>query len=409
MNITLNLTPELRLEQALKNAGIANPASVTKLTVNGTLTEDDCKFIRFHMGETLQKLDMRNALVENRKFSIIAFTLCSGLVHVRIPNSVIEFNGERLGECFEYCSGLTSINAHHDHPVYASENGVLLSKDKTELIFCPEGRMGVYKIPASVTKIVYGAFHNCTKLKSVTIPDSVTEIENYAFYNCINMDSVFIPVSVYKIGKPMFDEWQVTVHPDNPVYKSEGGKLKCKETKSITVNLTPETGLEQSLKNAEIDNPASVTKLTVTGMITEDDCLFICAKMRITLRELNMSGAWFEENTIPDYAFYNCIGLTSVIIPEMTYGIGYYAFSDCISLVSVNIPDLMTRFALDCFFGCTRLKSMTIPAWITETIGENAFRTLLFNSSEFKNEYIMGVFDLSDPTNCFARSLQATE
>jgi hypothetical protein len=36
MNITLNLTPELRLKQALKNAGIDNPALLTKLTVAGT-------------------------------------------------------------------------------------------------------------------------------------------------------------------------------------------------------------------------------------------------------------------------------------------------------------------------------------------------------------------------------------
>ena len=59
-HITVALTPEQRLEQALKNAGIDNPSSVVKLTVTGTVTDDDFRYIRLNMAETLQ-FDMDGA------------------------------------------------------------------------------------------------------------------------------------------------------------------------------------------------------------------------------------------------------------------------------------------------------------------------------------------------------------
>ena len=40
-NVSVRLTPTLRLKQALEKAGIKDPASITGLTITGTLTEDD--------------------------------------------------------------------------------------------------------------------------------------------------------------------------------------------------------------------------------------------------------------------------------------------------------------------------------------------------------------------------------
>ena len=73
-----------------------------------------------------------------------AFSGCSGLTSVTIPNSVTT-----IGGAFYDCSGLTSIT-----------------------------------IPYSVTTIGGGAFSGCSGLTSVTIPNSVTSIGEVAFDGC---------------------------------------------------------------------------------------------------------------------------------------------------------------------------------------------------------------------------------
>ena len=59
-------------------------------------------------------------------------------------------------------------------------------------------------IPNSVTNIGNRAFYDCSKLPSITIPNSVTSIGNYAFYNCTGLTSVTIPNSVKSIGEHAF-------------------------------------------------------------------------------------------------------------------------------------------------------------------------------------------------------------
>ena len=43
---------------------------------------------------------------------------------------------------------------------------------------------GVAIIPEGTTVIGWGAFQDCTSLKSITIPKSITEIHAYAFNEC---------------------------------------------------------------------------------------------------------------------------------------------------------------------------------------------------------------------------------
>ena len=68
---------------------------------------------------------------------------------------------------------------------------------------------------------------------------------------------------------------------------------------------------------------------------------------------------------IGNYAFYGCIGLTSVVIPDSVTKIGWYAFKNCRSLTSVTIPDSVTGIGSSAFQGCSSLTSVRIPASVT--------------------------------------------
>ena len=111
------------------------------------------------------------------------FAACSGLTSVTIPNSVTSI-GEKA---FYYCSGLTSVHIsdiaawcnidfedYYSNPLYNAHHLYLNGEEVKDLV-----------IPNSVTSIGEYAFWGCSGLTSVTIGNSVTSIWYGAFYGCM--------------------------------------------------------------------------------------------------------------------------------------------------------------------------------------------------------------------------------
>ncbi|MBR2772164.1 MAG: leucine-rich repeat domain-containing protein, partial [Bacteroidales bacterium] len=97
-----------------------------------------------------------------------AFSGCTGLTSITIPNSVTRIGNYAFGNC----RGLTSIT-----------------------------------LPDSVTTIGTGAFYYCIGLTSVTIPDSVTRIGVSAFYNCSGLTDVYYSGSEADWKKISIESW----------------------------------------------------------------------------------------------------------------------------------------------------------------------------------------------------------
>ena len=164
-----------------------------------------------------------------------AFSGCSGLTSVTIPNSVTSIGNFAFGNCygltsvtigsgvtsighgaFYYCSGLTSVTIPNSVTSIGAEafsgcSGLTSVTIPNSVTSIGEGAfrycsgLTSVTIPNSVTSIGAEAFSGCSGLTSVTIPNSVTSIGEYAFYYCSGLTSVTIGSGVTSIGGSAFD------------------------------------------------------------------------------------------------------------------------------------------------------------------------------------------------------------
>ena len=75
---------------------------------------------------------------------------------------------------------------------------------------------------------------------------------------------------------------------------------------------------------------------------------------------------------IRKYAFYNCIELTSILLPDELISIEQGAFSQCTNLALTSLPVNLKTISLEVFYRCTNLTLTSLPSGIT-SIGNTAF------------------------------------
>ena len=68
-------------------------------------------------------------------------------------------------------------------------------------------------------------------------------------------------------------------------------------------------------------------------------------------------------------AFYKCLSLTGIVIPDSVTIISNYAFEGCSDLMSINIPDGVIIIGDSAFRGCSSLTSITIPDGVISIYG----------------------------------------
>ena len=222
---------------------------------------------------------LRNAIIGNGVTSIgnNAFCECSAMTSVTIGHSVTSIGSG----AFAGCSGLTNLIM--PNTVTSIGSGACASCNG----------LTSFTIPSGVTTITKGLFQSCNNLTSVNIPNSVTSISETAFYQCYGLTSITISSAVTSIADNAFNYCRsltsIIVENGNSVYDSRNN---C--------NALIETSTNRLIQGC--------SATTIPNTI----------------------------ETIRNYAFASCSGLTSITIPSSVTTIGNYAFNNCANLYTIT-------------------------------------------------------------------------
>ena len=237
----------------------------------------------------------------------MAFYGCSGLTSITIPDSVTSISNGALYNC----GSLESIIVEQGNDVYHSAGNCLIEvESKTLIAGC---KNSIIPKDGSVTNIGEGAFRGCSGLTSVTIPDSVTNIGVGAFAGCSGLTSVTIPDGVTSIGEEAFSGCSGLTSiaiPDSVTSIGYEVFYGCDGLTSIAIPFVGE-------------------KADGTG---ETYFAYLFGGSPDSLKEVIITGG----ESIDDYAFMDCSGLTSITIPNSVTSIGTWAFADCSGLTTIN-------------------------------------------------------------------------
>ena len=369
-----NLTAEVTNGDKNYSGNVTIPSTVTYKSKILTVTSIGDKAFRDCSGLT-------SVIIGNSVTSIgqYAFYNCSGLTSFIIGNSVTS-----IGQyAFYNCSGLTSFII----PNSVTSIGVSA--------FSGCSRLTSFIIGNSVTSIGESAFRNCSGLTSVIIPNSVTSIGQYAFHNCSGLTSVIIGNNVTSIGLYAFydcDKLKTVINLSKLSLirrSNDHGSVAYYANRVINapngyvdgdfVWLENETGITLGFyvgSETDLTLPAEHKGKSITSI--GDKAFYNCSGLTSVIIGNNVT-------SIGDNAFLNCSGLTSVIIPNSVTSIGDNAFRDCSGLTSVIIGNNVTSIGVSAFNNCSGLTSVIIPNSVT-SIGQYAFH----NCSGLTSIYVLG-------------------
>ncbi len=340
--------------------------------------------------------------INNTEYSVTeiyygAFTNCTEIITLTIPNSIQSV----VTDYFDNCEALEAIYVDENHSTLSSYDGVLFSKDKTILIYCPKGKSGDYVIPDGVVSIgkeseIWGTityttpFKNCKKLTSISIPASVAKMQEQG-------DVGFMYCSELK---------NIVVSEANEVYASIDGVLTSKDKTKLIY----------------YPNGRTAEAYVVPQSVTLIGCFAFC--------DAKLSSVTISENvaTIYGLAFAGCVNLTEInfnaknCAVNLSIGVGTSSvwpnnganfaninigesveclnnriFSDII-LDKIVIPDNVTTIASQAF---TNVKNVEIGSGAT-SINPKAFgyNVEAYEVSENNNAYMAynGVLFSKDKT-----------
>lgn len=208
-------------------------------------------------------------------------------------------------------------------------------------------------MPDGLFSIGSHTFQGCRELSSLILPKKLGQISDHAFWGCNKISSVELPSSLMSIDATAFSSCEgltsVKVDEANPYYSSEETVLYNKDKSRLYAAWG-------NIKDYVV--PSSVSSI-------ENNAFYYNSSLTSLSASSNLISIGKE-------AFYDCVNLASIELPEVTI-IGTSAFAGCSKLTSFTFPKNLTTIGYAAFYGCSGLTTLSLPSNLTK-IGMNAFR-----------------------------------
>ncbi len=243
--------------------------------------------------------------------------------------------------------------------------------------------------PNALTTIGYGAFANCTGLTGViTLGPSIVDVAANAFFNTGYTTLIFNAVNCNSLGadSDIFDEYGNWI---------EWGWLSAFNGCHITTLIVGENVQRipdrafmgwNSINSTILTIPESITWIGglafaetnyVTVNFNATNCTYMGDSNNPVFANCNsLTSLHIGENveTIPEYAFYGCSGLSgSLVIPNSVTTIGRSAFRECTGYDwTLMLGNSLKHIGANAFMQCNFTGELTIPNTV-EFIGTGAF------------------------------------
>ena len=304
-----------------------------------------------------------------------AFKNCFVLDDLEISSSL-----EKIGDnAFVGCNQLVNVQVDSSNQSFMISDGILYTKDQSEIVLAPNVVSSIINVLPSVKKIRSNAFHNASKVVELHVPATVEEIELNAFVGCTNLTKVTLPF----IG--------TEVDSSNSFQSVFGANLSTSLTDVTIIQGT-------KVNDKAFQNVNTVTTITLPTTISTigENAFAGCSKLT------NINNIPTTLKVISKNMFKGCAqlsdALVATILSSTVEQIGEAAFADCTKLTQVVVPSNVKHIARGAFAGCSALTSITVP-FVGMGYDVNTFDGTLTNN--FNTDYVFGhIFSIdANPNN----------
>lgn len=311
-----------------------------------------------------------NVIDEIESIDDFAFSGCSSLLNLNIGKGL-----RLIGfKAFSGCPLLNKINVVEDNLAFLSENNILYSKDKEELIRVSPTYSGNFEVDSNVKIISSYAFDDCKDILLLKIGPQVIEIFEAGLAGMNYLQSLEMP---FIGGSRVENTYMAFIF---------GGQ-----------ELSNVTNIPSTLKKVKISEG-----LTIISQGAFQHCRMI--------EEIELPNSI---EFIGDYAFYGCTNINKFILPENITFIGEFAFYVCNSLTEFSLSDINNNYSV--IDGVLYNKNETILIqYPAQKIGNDFIIpdtvTKIEDGAFYANQYIVSintsnVSNIGDYAFSFARSM----